>query len=317
MAKYREICILGGSGFIGARVAARLVADGRSVRVLTRNPERAARALGVLPTVSLRRVDIHDEEALAAAFRGCDAVINLVGILNESRRAGFRAVHVELPRKVAQACRAAGVKRLLHMSSLKADAGNAPSLYLRSKGEGEAALRVHSGKEVAFTIFQPSVVFGPGDGFINRFAGLLQLVPGAFPLACPDARFQPVSVGDVAEAFLRALDDPAAAGRRYALCGPRVYTLRELVCMIRDQLGLRRWVVGLPDGLARLQAATMQLVPGKPFSLDNYRSLRTDSVCDGKGPGLRELGIAPMPLESELPRIIGAHHHPRHSATAR
>jgi NADH dehydrogenase len=187
---------------------------------------------------------------------------------------------------------------------LCADAGNAPSRFLRSRGEGEAALRVHSGKEVAFTIFQPSVVFGPDDTFINRFAKLLRLVPLAFPLACPSARLQPVAVGDVASAFVRAMDDPTTIGKRYALCGPRVYTLRELVSMIRDELALHRWVFGLPDPLARMQGAVMQWLPGAPFSLDNFHSLQIDSVCKAGDDGLRALGIAPTPLALALPAIL-------------
>lgn len=303
MNRHHNVCILGGSGFIGQQIAARLVSAGRTVTVVTRRV-RGGGPLSVLPTVRLVDADVHDEEALAAVLEGNDAVINLIGILNESRRANFRTVHVELPRKVAQACRRVGIRRLLHMSSLRADAGNAPSRYLRSKGEGEAALRVHSGKDVAFTIFQPSVVFGPGDSFINRFADLLRVMPIAFPLACPYARFQPVAVDDVAAAFLRALDEPATSGQRYTLCGPRVYTLRELVCLIRDELELRRWVVGLPDPLARLQGAVMQWLPGAPFSLDNFHSMQVDSVCADGESGLRSLGISPTPLALALPTIL-------------
>lgn len=303
MNPHNRVCILGGTGFIGQQVAARLVSAGRTVTILTRRV-RGGGPLAVLPTVRMVQADVHDDDALAAAINGNDAVINLVGILNESGRTNFRTAHVELPRKVAQACRRVGIRRLLHMSSLRADAGNAPSRYLRSKGEGEAALRVHSGKDVAFTIFQPSVVFGPGDGFVNRFAGLLRMLPVAFPLACPYARFQPVAVGDVASAFVRALDDPATSGKRYALCGPRVYTLRELVCLIRDELGLRRWVVGLPDPLARLQGTVMQWLPGTPFSLDNFRSMQVDSVCGPGDDGLRSLGITPTPLALALPAIL-------------
>lgn len=302
--KHKNICVLGGTGFVGSALVARLAAQGRHVTVLTRRPERH-RELAVMPTVSLVTADVHDEEALVHHFRGHDAVINLVGILNETGGQTFRSVHVELPRKVAQACRAARVHRLLHMSSLKADAGNGPSLYLRTKGEGEAALRVHSANEVRFTIHQPSVIFGPGDSFTNRFATLLKLPAPVFPLACAGARFQPVFVGDVVEAFARTLDDNASFGQRYTLCGPRVYTLGEIVQDIRDRLGLRRVILSLPDPLSRLQAAVLQWVPGKPFSLDNYRSLQVDSVCNGEG-GLRRLGITPTPMELVLPRYLDA-----------
>lgn len=301
--RYRTICLLGGTGFVGTQLASRLVARGHTVKILSRRPNRH-RELAVLPTVQLVAADVHDEDALARELEGCDAAINLVGILNEFRgRQTFRQVHVELPRKLTQACRRTSVTRLLHMSSLKADPGNAPSLYLRTKGEGEATLRVHAGNVVDYTVFQPSVIFGPGDGFINRFAALLRMVPVAFPLACPGSRFQPVFVGDVAGAFVQALDDHGTFGKRYALCGSRVYTLREIVEYVRDVLGLRRRIIGLPAPLGRLQASVMNMAPGKPFSVDNWLSLQVDSVCDGPG-GLSYFGITPTPMEAVVPGYL-------------
>src|SRR5690606_12034590 len=178
---------------------------------------------------------------------------------HDTRGASFRRVHVELPRKVAQAARASGVGRLLHMGALGADAANAPSAYLRTRGEGEAALRVHAADKVAYTVFHPSVIFGVGDSFLSRFRDLLRVAP-VFPLACPDTRFQPVYVGDVVSAFVRALDDPATHGRRYSLCGPKVYTLRELVEYVSAESGLRRRVIGLPSALGWLQAAVLEWV---------------------------------------------------------
>lgn len=299
-----QVCVLGGTGFVGTHVVSRLVTAGHSVRVLSRNPYRN-RTLAVLPTVRSERADVHDAEALTQAFHGCDAVINLVGILNESGRQTFRLVHVELARKVAQACRAAGVPRLLHMSALKADAANAPSRYLRSKGEGEAAVRVHAANQVHCTVFRPSVIFGLGDSFLNRFATLLRLAPGIFPLACPDARFQPVYVGDVAAAFARALVDRSTFGERYALCGPHAYSLRELVEMVALYSGARTRIVGLPGWLGRTQAALLEYFPGKPFTLDNWRSLQVDSVCAGDEPGFARLGVVPTALEAKLDRQFG------------
>ena len=298
----RHLCLLGGTGFVGTHLASRFAQCGYRVTIPSRNPQRH-RALAVLPTVQVVRADIHDEATLAHLLRGCDAVVNLVGVLHDTRGASFRRVHVELPRKVAQAARASGVTRLLHMGALGADAANAPSAYLRTRGEGEAALRVHAADRVAYTVFQPSVIFGPGDSFLNRFHGLLQLAP-VFPLACPDARFQPVFVGDVVEAFVRALDDRATHGRRYTLCGPRVYTLRELVEAVAATAGLNRRVVGLPRWAGWLQAALLEWVPGRPFTRDNWRSLQVDSVCDGPG-GLAELGIRPTPLELVAPAYLG------------
>ncbi|MEX0900699.1 MAG: complex I NDUFA9 subunit family protein [Gammaproteobacteria bacterium] len=297
----RNICVLGGTGFVGGQLVTRLARDGHRVTVPSRHPHRH-RGLSVLPTVRVVRADVHDESALAELFRGCDAVVNLVGILNEGRGETFRRAHVELPRKLAQAARTTGVRRLLHMSALGADAANAPSLYLRTKGEGEAALRVHAGDRIAYTVFQPSVIFGPGDSFTNRFASLLRVAP-FFPLACPDARFQPVYVGDVAQAFVNALADHDAHGQRYTLCGPDVYTLRALVRFVARESRLERRIIGLPRWLGKLQAALLEFVPGKPFTRDNWRSLQADSVCRG-GPGLAELGITPTSLALIAPTYL-------------
>ena len=297
----RNVCVLGGTGFVGSQVVARLARDGHRVTVASRHPHRH-RGLCVLPTVRVIGADVHEESALATLFRGCDAVINLVGVLNEGHGESFRRAHVELPRKVAQAARGAGVRRLLHMSALGADAANAPSLYLRTKGEGEAALRVHAGDRIAYTVFQPSVIFGPGDSLTQRFADLLRMAP-VFPLACPDAKFQPVYVGDVAQAFVTALSDRAAQGQRYALCGPEVYSLRALVEFVAREAGLGRHIIGLPRWLGHLQAALLEFVPGKPFTRDNWRSLQVDSVCKG-GPGLAELGITPTSLSLVAPAYL-------------
>jgi len=303
-----SVCILGGTGFIGREITARLAAAGHSVKVLTRGAAGPAqRELRVLPTVRFVRTDVHELAALQREFAGCEVVINLVGILNE-RRLGhgsreFRRVHTELPIKVVQACKAAGVRRYLHMSGLKADARIGPSHYLKSKGEAEDYLRheCRSGRP-DFVIFQPSVVFGPHDEFINKFATLLKLVPGILPLACADARFAPVYVGDVADAFQHCLDRPEVAGRTYQLCGPEVLTLGQIVRSTARALGLKRWIVPLPRLLARVQAAVMDYVPGKPFSTDNFLSASIDSVCDCDG--LAELGIARTPMRGVVPRYL-------------
>jgi NADH dehydrogenase len=245
--------------------------------------------------------DIHAPGVLANLLRGADVVINLVGILNEAGRngAGFRRAHADLTRLAIEACGNAGVGRLVQVSALNA-ASTATSHYLRSKGEAEALVRASG---LRWTILQPSVIFGPGDSFLNRFAGLLRVIPVAFPLAMPQARFSPVHVSDVVEAISRVLQDPATAGRTFQLCGPDTFTLRELVAMVASTLGLRRWIVGLPRPVSRLQAAVMDFVPGKPFSTDNYRSLLTDSV-GSTGP-LRELGIVPRALPPNLADTLG------------
>ncbi len=297
-----KICLLGGTGFVGKRLAARLSGAGHDVVILTRRAVRH-RDLLVLPTARLAEGDVNDAEFLRQQFEGKDTVINLIGILNEKGRSGkgFARAHAELPEKVVQACRETGVPRLLHMSALHA-APTAPSHYLRSKALGEEAVHRAESPDFRVTSFRPSVVFGPGDGFLNRFAGLLRLTPGVFPLACPDARFQPVYVEDVVRAFTESLDNHKTFGQRYDLCGPQVYTLREIVEYVAQLIGRRVCVIGLPDGLSYLQAAMLEFMPGKPFSLDNYRSLQIDSVCEKGFPEV--FGITPTSLEEIAPGYL-------------
>ncbi|MGH8283197.1 MAG: complex I NDUFA9 subunit family protein [Gammaproteobacteria bacterium] len=296
------ICVLGGTGFVGRHLAAHLTKRNFNVKILTRSRTRHY-DLVVLPTVTLVDADVHDSDTLKREFAGCDAVVNLVGILNEHghRGRGFRRAHVELTHTVLQACGHAGVSRLLHMSALNA-AENAPSHYLRSKAEA-AALVLKAENPLHVTVFEPSVIFGPSDSFINRFAKLLRMAPGFFPLACPKAKFAPVYAGDVAEAFSRSLEERASFGKRYSLCGPKIYTLRELVRYTARLQGLHRLIIGLPRPLSWLQAAILEWVPGKPFSLDNYRSLKLDSVC--KENGFAGFGIEPVALEAVVHAYLG------------
>ncbi len=299
-----QICVLGGTGFVGRHLVSALAAEGHSVRVLTRHPERH-RDLLVLPTVELVSADVHDLRQLKKLFAGHDTVINLVGILNEKRDngKGFYHVHVELAEKIIEACRSQGIRRLLHMSALNADPATGSSYYLRSKGEAEH--RVHAAPGMDVTSFRPSVIFGPEDSFINRFAALLRKTPLIFPLACGETRFAPVYVGDVAQAYVRSLADPHTYGHRYNLCGPHEYTLREIVEYIARLLGLKRRIVSLGRFGSWLQANLLEHVPGKPFSRDNYRSLQTDSICPEGDSVLREVfGIEPTTLEAEVPRYL-------------
>ncbi len=293
--KIQKICMLGGTGFVGRHVATRLANQGYSLKVLTRHPQRH-REIEVLPGAELIGADIHDPKALAEQFAGCDAVINLVGVLHEYGNQSFRAVHAELPAKVVDACRATGVKRLLHMSALHADAAKGPSQYLFTKGEGENT--VMQATDLAVTCFKPSIIFAPDDDFYNQFAGLLKFSL-ALPLACPNSRFAPVYVEDVAQAFATALDNDATIGQRYELCGPRIYTFKEIVEDIARMMGKKRLVIGLPDAMARLQAKIFGLLPVKIFSMDNYLSLQVDSVCACNG--LEALGITPHSVEGIMP----------------
>ncbi len=299
----QSIAVLGGTGFLGTRLVARLIKDGRRVTVLSRDREQHKHLL-VLPGLTLENCDVYKEAQLSEHFRGQDVVINLIGILNERGFGGegFRRAHTELTQGVLQAARSAGVTRLLQVSALKA-AVDAPSYYLRTKGEAEKLIRETS-SALDWTIFQPSVMFGPGDSFLNRFAALLGTIPFVFPLAKPNARFQPVLVDDVVEAVLRCLHGGACSRQTYELGGPQIYTLREIVGLVAKLTGRRRWIVGLPDAVARMQALVMDFVPGRPFSSDNYRSLCVDSVCVDDG--FAKLGIKPQSMVASARQYLGA-----------
>jgi len=299
----QSIAVLGGTGFLGTRLVARLIKDGRRVTVLSRDREQHKHLL-VLPGLTLENCDVYEAAQLSEHFRGQDVVINLIGILNERGFSGqgFRRAHTELTQGVLQAARSAGVTRLLQVSALKA-AVDAPSYYLRTKGEAEKLIR-ETNSALDWTIFQPSVMFGPGDSFLNRFAALLGAVPMVFPLAKPNARFQPVLVDDVIEAVLRCLHGGACSRQTYELGGPQIYTLREIVGLVSKLTGRRRWIVGLPDAVARMQALVMDFVPGRPFSSDNYRSLCVDSVCVLDG--FAKLGIKPQSMVASARQYLGA-----------
>jgi uncharacterized protein YbjT (DUF2867 family) len=297
-----SIVVLGGTGFLGTRLVARLIKDGHQVTVLSRDRELHKHLL-VLPGLTLENCDVYQEAQLSERFRGKDVVINLVGILNERwfGGAGFRRAHTELTQHILKAVRSAGVTRLLQVSALKA-ATDAPSYYLRTKGEAEKLIRQTSALD--WTIFQPSVMFGPGDAFLNRFAGLLAAIPFAFPLARPNARLQPVAVDDVVDAMRSCLHGGASSHQTYELGGPQVYALREIVSLAAKLTHRRRWIIGLPNFLGRMQAFFMNFVPGRPFSSDNYRSLKVDSVCGEDG--FSKLGIKPQSMAGSARLYLGA-----------
>ncbi len=292
-----NVCVIGGSGFVGRPIANLLAASGCNVRVPTRSRERAKQLI-LLPTVEVVEADVHDTAELAQLAGGADAMINLVGVLHDARgNRGFEQAHVELPRKVLSACRANGVRRYVHMSALGANP-NGPSQYQRSKGAGEALVRASS---LDWTVFRPSVIFGRDDRFLNLFALLLRLAPVMF-LARPDARFQPVYVEDVAAAFVRCLADRGSFRQPYDLCGPTVYTLRELVRLAGALSGHPRPIVGLNDALSYLQAFALELLPGKLMSRDNLKSMRVDNVSSQPFP----FGIRPAAIEAVVPAYMGA-----------
>ena len=291
-----RVLVTGGSGFLGGYLVAKLSADGHDVVVLTRRRERA-RHLLLLPTVRVVEGDPHDAATLARWAANATCVINLVGVLHAHGRQTFERVHVELPRAIVAACRNAGIRRMLHVSALAASA-DAASAYLRSKAAGEAVV-AESG--LAWTIFRPSVIFGRGDSFLSLFAKLAHAFP-VIPLACAQARFQPVFVGDVAACLARALVDDETIGGRYSLCGPKAYTLEELVSYVAETSGHPRPIVPLGPGLANLQARVMELLPGPLLTRDNLASMQHDSVCEGGFP--REFDLAPTPLEAVAPEYL-------------
>jgi len=295
----QRVCVLGGSGFVGTYLVAELSRRGYAVRVLTRQREKHRRLL-VLPGVEVRNCRVHDKQQLTAQLAGCDAVINLVGILHASRRVSFEKAHVELPKTIIAACVQAGVPRLLHMSALNASL-EAGSKYLRSKGEGELYAMDTDEHGMRVTVFRPAVIFGPEDGFFNRFYALIKLSP-VLPLACATVKFAPVYVGDVAMALCQALRDPRTVGHAYDLCGPQSFTLREIIDMIMRLTGERRWVMNLGPFLSRLQAGVLQWFPGKPFTPDNFKSLQVDSTCRGTFPSV--FGFKPTMIESVVPAYL-------------
>ncbi|MGD9020511.1 MAG: complex I NDUFA9 subunit family protein [Lysobacterales bacterium] len=293
-----RIVLLGGSGFLGRYVVQALTKEGHRCAVLTR-AEAQRGTWTLMKGVTLVQTDVHDALALEQQFNGADAVISMAGILNEAgfRGKGFHKVHVDLVEGAIAACRAAEVRRLLHVSAL--NAGRGESHYLKSKGQAEQAL--HAADDLDVTIFQPSVIFGPGDDFFNRFAMMLALAP-ALPLACPNARLQPVYAGDVAAVMSASLDDPMTFGQTYQLAGPLDYTLKELVQWTARTMGKKRWVIGLPQPLSVAMAAVMGMVPGKPLSLDNYRSLKTDNVSDENG--FARFGVTPRSIDTVVPDYL-------------
>lgn len=307
--KIQNVLVIGGSGFVGRHVVSLLAARGIGVRVPTRRREQAKHLI-LLPTVEVVEADVNVPGVLDGLVQGCDAVINLAGVLH-SRPAGagsdgygqdFFETHVELAQRIVAACRAAGVRRLAHMSALGASR-DAPSEYLRSKGAGEEA--VLAADDVAVTVFRPSVVFGPEDRFLNLFAMLAALSPALW-LACPDARFQPVYVGDVALAIVQSLEERDAAGKRYDLCGPREYSLRELVQYVCRATGRRRLIIGLGPALSWMQAWVLEKLPGRLVTRDNLRSMQVPSVSAAPMP----FGIVATSLDSVVPLYL-AHAAPR------
>jgi NADH dehydrogenase len=294
----KKICVLGGSGFVGSSIVAKLDQAGYAVTVLTRRRD-SAKHLFLLPNVTVIECNIMDDQALATAISDADAVVNLIGILHQSGRSSFDAMHHQLPARLARICDAAGIKRLIQMSSLQA-ASHAPSEYLRSKAAGESALLAFAQK-LNITIFRPSIIFGRGDSFINLFATLIKIMPVVL-LAKPNAKFQPVWVEDVASCFVASIQNTETYSQVYELAGPKVYSFRELVQQVMTTLGIKRPIIGLCDKLSYAQAFMMELLPVKLMSRDNVRSMEVDSVSQQPFPAI--FGVVPASLEAVIPEYL-------------
>lgn len=294
----KQVVVIGGTGFVGSSIVSKLDEAGYHVKVLTRHRERA-RHLILLPNVQVLNCDVNNDAALTTALSGCDAVINLVGILHESKNSTFESVHHQLPSRIAKIASQLGIKRLLHMSALQAGP-NAPSQYLRSKAQGEAALSAYQ-QSMNITIFRPSVIFGRDDQFLNLFANLIKFLPVIF-LAKPNAQFQPIWVEDVASIFVNSLQNDDTYGKSYDLAGPEIYSLQALVEKVMHALHKKRPIIGLGNRLSYLQAWVMEWLPIKLMSRDNVRSMEVDSVAAGEM--ATEIQLPLTALDAVIPTYI-------------
>lgn len=303
MANNELITVFGGSGFIGRHVIRRLARRGTRVRAAVRQPNLAGylKPMGDVGQIEPVQVNVRYESSIAHALRGADCVINLVGILHETGPQKFNAVQAQGAGAIARAAAAAGVRRMIHVSAIGADA-QSDSAYARSKAAGEAAVREHFPDA---TILRPSVVFGPEDDFFNRFAALARLLPVLPLVGGGHTKFQPVYVGDVADAMLRVLDDPATAGRLYALGGPRIYSMKQILQLVLAETGRQRLLLPLPFFAAKIQAALLQLLPKPVLTVDQVRQLRHDNIVPEGAAGLKDLGISnPSSVELIIPTYL-------------
>lgn len=297
----KRILIIGGSGFLGKHLACALAKQGHRVIIPTRRRDQV-KSIGVSPRVQLIQANVSAPDMLSQLIKGVDAVISLAGILHDTSAQtpfgrDFAKTHVDLPKKIAEAMQKEGVRRLVHISALKADK-EAPSGYLRSKAAGEAVLK--AADNIDLTIFRPSVIFGEDDVFLNKFAALLKCLP-CLPLAGAHTRFQPVHVEDVVNAIVDCLFKPATFGATYELAGPRIYSLQTLVEYVGELTGHPRPVIELPEAISFLQAKLLSYLPNPPITPDNLRSMEVDNIADGHH---NYPHWQPRPLESVAPLYL-------------
>jgi len=276
---YDNFILLGGSGFIGKQLAFAIANRGCRVTIPCRRPHRN-KALLVHPNIRVVEANVLAPDQLDDLCQNQQVMINLIGILHERKRGDFHRIHVEFIKTLVDACTRHGIKRVLHLSALGASQATGTSHYLRSKGEGENLIHTFGQKELCVTSFQPSVVFGKNDQFINRFAGILPLCFGFFPLACGQSKFAPVYVGNLVEKIISSVDDKSTHSQRYTICGPEVFSLQQILQLLVKAMGLSCRIVSLGKTTSKLQARVLQILPGKLFTMDNYRSMQTPSVCE-------------------------------------
>jgi uncharacterized protein YbjT (DUF2867 family) len=298
----RRTAILGGSGFIGRYVVKRLAARGEVIAVGCRNAEAAKflKPLGDVGQIAPMNVGVGDGTLLPAFLAGNDSLVNCVGILRETGTQTFEAVHHTGPARLARFAREAGVDRFVHISAIGAEPRSS-SVYARTKAAGEQAVR---DAFPTVTILRPSVVFGPEDQFFNRFAAMAMFSPALPLIGTGETRFQPVYVGDVADAVVTCLEDPATAGRIYELGGPKIYTFREVLELVLSEIRRKRRFVDLPFGLAAFQARLMSILPSPPLTPDQVELLKSDNIVSSGALTLASLGIAPTPAEVVLPTYL-------------
>jgi len=297
------ITVFGGSGFIGRHLIRRLARRGARVRAAVRQPNLAGylKVMGDAGQIEPVQANIRYESSIVQAMHGADKVINLVGILHESGPQKFTRVQAEGAAAIARAASAAGVRKLVHVSAIGADAASSSS-YARSKAAGEAAVREHF---PTATIIRPSVVFGPEDDFFNRFAMLARMLPALPLIGGGHTKMQPVYVTDVADAIVRALDDAATDGKTYELGGPHIYTMKQIMEMVLEQTGRRRLLLPLPFFAARIQAALLQILPRPLLTVDQVRLLETDNIVSQGALALKDLGVTqPTSAEVVLPTYL-------------
>jgi len=297
-----RVTIFGGSGLLGRYAVRAFAQAGWRIKVGVRHPNLAhyLSPMGQVGQILVTRADVRDADAVAAAVKGADAVVNLVGILHPTGGQSYNSIHVEAPRTIGRAAKAAGVSALAHVSTMNIDV-DSQSAYARSKAEGEIALREEFPQA---TLIKPSLVFGPEDQFFNKFAGLARLLPFLPLIGGGHTKFQPVFAGDVADAIVKCAGDPATRGKAYELGGPAVYSFKDMLKLILRETGRARPLIPIPFWLASIQALFLQFLPGKLLTPDQVKFLKTDNVVTPGALTLANLGVIPDSLEAVVPAYL-------------